>query len=229
MPHVFRRAQPPILYFGTPVVLIGTRNPDSSANLAPYSSVFWLGWRAVLGLGTRSQTTANLDRTGEAVLNLPSEAEAAAVDRLALTTGSDPVPEGKRVRGYRHEAAKFACAGLTEAPGETVAAPRALECPVQLEAAVVRRHELAEGEPGVAGRVAVFEMRITRVHIAESVLVAGEPDRVDPLRWRPLIMSFQKYFGLTATEVHPSRLASIPERLYRTADLERAVAAVAVR
>ena len=27
-----------VLYFGTPVVLIGTRNPGGSANLAPMSS-----------------------------------------------------------------------------------------------------------------------------------------------------------------------------------------------
>ena len=30
-----------------------------------------------------------------------------AVDRLARTTGSDPVPPGKIMRGYRHEKDKF--------------------------------------------------------------------------------------------------------------------------
>ncbi|WP_341772710.1 hypothetical protein [Burkholderia gladioli] len=38
-------AHPSILYFGTPVALLATVNADGSHNLAPMSSVFWLGWR----------------------------------------------------------------------------------------------------------------------------------------------------------------------------------------
>ena len=76
-----------VLYFGTPVVLISTVNPDGSANLAPMSSAWWLGDSAMLGMGDSSQTTANLRRHGECVLNLPSAAMAAVVDRIALTTG----------------------------------------------------------------------------------------------------------------------------------------------
>ena len=37
--------EPGILYFGAPVVLVSTLNEDGSANLAPMSSAFWLGWR----------------------------------------------------------------------------------------------------------------------------------------------------------------------------------------
>lgn len=77
--------EPAILYFGTPVALISTRNPDGAANLAPMSSVFWLGWRAVLGLAAGSQTAQNLVHQGEAVINLPSVDMADAVDRLSLT------------------------------------------------------------------------------------------------------------------------------------------------
>src|SRR5687768_13743884 len=102
--------EPAILYFGTPVVLISTVNEDGSYNLAPMSSSFWLGWRCIIGLSAVSKTTQNIIRTGQCVLNLPSSDQAAMVDRLALTTGSDPVPEGKRVRGYRHEKEKFALA-----------------------------------------------------------------------------------------------------------------------
>ena len=40
-------SEPNILYFGTPVVVISTVNEDGSYNLAPMSSVFWLGWRAL--------------------------------------------------------------------------------------------------------------------------------------------------------------------------------------
>src|SRR5271156_6099178 len=104
--------EPAILYFGTPVVLISTVNEDGSYNLAPMSSAFWLGWRCVLGLAATSKTTENLKRGGMCVLNLPSSDQAAAVDRLALTTGTNPVPDGKRNRGYRFEKHKFDVAGL---------------------------------------------------------------------------------------------------------------------
>ena len=56
---------PAILYFGTPVVLLSSLNPDGTTNLMPMSSVFWLGNRAVLGIGAGSQTAANLRRHGE--------------------------------------------------------------------------------------------------------------------------------------------------------------------
>src|ERR1700751_2399636 len=104
-PHIV--SEPSILYFGTPVVLISSTNEDGSANLAPMSSAFWLGWRAILGLSAASKTTQNLRRTGECVLNMPSANEVEAVNRLARTTGSNPVPEVKVRRGYRFEQRKF--------------------------------------------------------------------------------------------------------------------------
>ena len=103
--------EPNILYFGTPVVLVSTLNEDGTANLAPISSAFWLGWRGVIGIAASSQTTRNLLRTGECVLNLPSSAQAHAVDRIARTTGTCPVPDGKRAKGYVYEPDKFGTAG----------------------------------------------------------------------------------------------------------------------
>nr|WP_167455175.1 flavin reductase family protein [Amycolatopsis kentuckyensis] len=208
--------EPGILYFGTPVVLISSTNEDGSVNLAPMSSAFWLGWRAVLGLGVRSQTAQNLLRTREGVLNLPSSSMAPAVDRLALTTGSDPVPSGKRERGYFHVADKFARAGLTAVASSTVAPPRVAECPVAMEVVVEEVHPV-----GSDGGVVAFEVRVQRVFVHESIRMAGSEDRIDPDAWRPLIMSFQKFYGL-GPQVHPSTLARIPERLYRGPDIERA-------
>ena len=49
----------------------------------------------------------------------------------------------------------------------------------------------------------------------------GEPNRVDPDKWRPLIMSFQQFYGL-GPQVHDSTLARIAESLYRGPDIERA-------
>lgn len=213
-------ASPSILYFGTPVALLSTLNEDGSANLAPMSSVFWLGWRCFLGLQGSSKTTGNLRRTREVVINLPTPDQVAAVDRLARTTGSDPVPEDKLQRGYHHVRDKFAAAGLTPQAAETVRPPRARECPIQLEAVLEHEHGYDQGGP-LSGYIAVLEARITRVHVEESLLMRGHRDRIDPDQWRPLIMSFQEFYGL-GPKVHPSKLGEIPEELYRTPDYERA-------
>lgn len=219
-PHVV--SEPNILYFGTPVVLISTLNEDGTANLAPMSSAFWLGWRGMLGLASSSKTTQNLIRTGECVLNLPSSAQARYVDRIARTTGSNPVPASKLARGYVFEPDKFGTAGFTEAAADTVAAPRALECPVHLEAVVAACHGIADDSPQALGRTCVFEVRIQRVHVHPDLLMDGDPDRIDPDKWSPLIMSFQKFYGLAPRQVHASRLAEIPERAYRSPDVDRA-------
>ena len=223
------RIEPAILYFGTPVVLISTLNEDGTPNLAPMSSAFWLGWRCMLGLATHSKTSQNLLRTGECVLNLPSDAMVSAVDKLALTTGSDPVPERKRQRGYVHVADKFATCGLTPISSDTVAAPRVKECPVQLEAELAACHALADEDDKLRGGVTVFELRVQRVHVEQSLQMRGEPNRIDPDLWRPLIMSFQKFYGLAPGQLQGSTLASIPEAMYRSPDVDRARNAASVR
>ena len=212
--------EPGILYFGTPVVLISTVNEDGSFNLAPMSSAFWLGWRCVLGLAATSKTPENMLRTGECVLNLPSAALAGMVDRLALTTGSDPVPEGKVRRGYRTERDKFELSGFTAMASETVRAPRVRECPVQLEAVVEAVHGLAQDDDVLRGRTNVIEVRVQRVHVDSTIVMDGEPNRIDPDKWRPLILSFQEFYGL-GPKVHRSQLGTIPEALYRGPDIER--------
>lgn len=218
-------SEPSILYFGTPVVLISTVNENGSYNIAPMSSVFWLGWRGILGLSALSKTTENMLRTGQCVLNLPSVHQVDAVNRLARTTGTKILPESKRQKGYRYEEDKFGIAGLTPMGSETVAAPCILECPVQLEAVVAAVHGIGEDDPRQKGSIVTFEVRIQRVHLEESILMSGVPDKVDPNKWRPLIMSFQEFYGL-GPQVHPSTLAQIPEILYRSPDVDRARQAV---
>lgn len=216
------RSEPPILYFGTPVALLSTLNPDGTPNIAPMSSVFWLGWRCMLGLGSASMTARNLQRERQLVINLPSPDQVDGVDRLALTTGADPVAPAKAARGYRHVKDKFAQAGFTPQASEAVAPPRIKQCPVQLEAVVEAVHPMAGDDDRLRGHALVFEARILRVHVAPALLAEGEPDRIDPERWQPLIMSFQKFYGLRSGQLQPSRLASIPEALYRSPDVDRA-------
>jgi flavin reductase (DIM6/NTAB) family NADH-FMN oxidoreductase RutF len=217
-PHIV--SEPSILYFGTPVVLISSANEDGSANLAPMSSAFWLGWRCILGLNAASKTTLNMIRTGQCVLNLPSVDNVAAVNRLACLTGSDPVPPAKLARGYSYEKRKFETARLTAVPSLTVAPPRVLECPVQMEAVVAAKHDLMQDDDVARGRIVSFEVRVTRVHVHPDIMMEGKLNRVDPDKWRPLIMSFQRFYGL-GEEVHESTLAKIPEELYRLPDIAR--------
>jgi flavin reductase (DIM6/NTAB) family NADH-FMN oxidoreductase RutF len=152
-PHVV--SEPSILYFGTPVVLISSLNEDGSANLAPMSSAFWLGWRCILGLNAASKTTLNMIRTGQCVLNLPAA-----------------------------------------------------------------KHDLMQDDDVTRGKIVSFEVRVTRVHIHPDITMDGLPNRVDPDKWRPLMMSFQRYYGL-GDEVHESTLAKIPEEIYRMPDITR--------
>lgn len=216
---------PAILYFGTPVVLVSSLNEDGSANLAPMSSAWWLGTRCVLGFGARSKTPQNILRTGECVLNLPSADQADMVDRLALTTASDPVPEFKAQRGYEYEADKFGRSGFSMAASDLVAPPRALECPIHLEAKLREVHPIAEESETQRGRLVALEVEIVRVHAEEGVRMAGHPNRIDPDKWRPLIMSFQHFYGL-GPRLRDSRLATIPEEAYR---MKPAGAAVSVQ
>jgi flavin reductase (DIM6/NTAB) family NADH-FMN oxidoreductase RutF len=132
------------------------------------SSAFWLGWRAMLGLIGRSKTTQNMLRTRECVLNLPSDSLAPAVDRLALTTGQDPVPQRKLDRGYRFEPDKFGVSGLTPVAAETVLPPRVTECPVNMEAIVEGVHPVAGDDEAQRGNIVAIEVRIQAPPPAEG-------------------------------------------------------------
>jgi flavin reductase (DIM6/NTAB) family NADH-FMN oxidoreductase RutF len=205
---------PAILYLGTPVVLIGTQNEDGTPNLAPMSSAWWLGWGCMLGLNASSKTVENLQRTGQCVLNVPSADLVAHVDRIALTTGSNPVPKNKIGMGFRYVADKFGLAQLTAMAGDTVMAPRAIECPVQMEAVVEQISPFGATNPKIRTRLVAVEVRIMRVHAHPEILVDGNPNRIDPDKWRPLIMSFRQFYGLGG-RVHHSRLAEFPEDKFR--------------
>ncbi|MFG3338982.1 flavin reductase family protein [Glycomyces sp. NPDC048151] len=188
-----------VLYFGTPVVLISSRNADGTGNVAPMSSAWWLGQSAMLGMGNRSKTTENMLRERECVLNMVPSTMVDAVDLLAPLTGTDPVPERKAAKGYRFEADKFGAAGLTPQASEVVGAPRVLESPIQLECVVEQAHDFS-------GTSTAFEVRVVRAHIEERLLVPGT-DYVDPVGWDPLIMKFCEFFG-GAENLRPSTLAS---------------------
>ncbi|EMC95817.1 hypothetical protein BAUCODRAFT_34586 [Baudoinia panamericana UAMH 10762] len=184
MAHV--KIDPAILYWGTPVVLITTTNEDGTSNIAPMSSAFWLGNRCILGLAWNSRTTINLHRTGECVLNLASDEMAPAINALAKTTGTEFVPEFKLSKGYSYIKDEFAVAHLTPLPSEKVQAPRIKECPVHMEARLVKYTAT------LGGFIHVIEVRVLQTYIGEELRMPGYENRVDPDRWRPMFMSFQR-------------------------------------
>jgi flavin reductase (DIM6/NTAB) family NADH-FMN oxidoreductase RutF len=205
--------EPAILYVGTPVVLVSTLNPNGTANLSPMSSAWWLGWSCMLGFDASSRTVENLTRTGECVLNLASAGLAANVDRLARTTGSDPMPPHKQRMGYEFVEDKFAAAGLSPQPSIGVAPPRIRECQIQLEATLQSVRPFAEADPRMKIPAVCMEVRVTRVHASPEVLSADFQDRIDPEHWNPLLMSFLQFFE-RGSNVLPSRLAQIPEEAW---------------
>jgi flavin reductase (DIM6/NTAB) family NADH-FMN oxidoreductase RutF len=197
-------------YYGTPVVLVSSTNPDGTTNLAPMSSAWWLGQNAMLGLGAASQTTHNLLRTREAVLNLAPAHLVDAVDRLALLTGSRVLSPHKQETGYRYEPRKFEAARLTPEPSDLVAPHRVAECPIQLECRVTGHYDI----DNESSKASAIHVEVVRAHVSDEVLLPGT-DYVDPQAWDPLIMKFCDFFG-DGQPLLPSRLAAgwrMPGRL----------------
>jgi flavin reductase (DIM6/NTAB) family NADH-FMN oxidoreductase RutF len=185
---------PKILYFGNPVAVVTSANPDGTANLAPISSFWVLGWTLVLGLLRDTKTLGNLETNPDCVVNLPSPDLWPQVERLAPLTGLDPVPEEKAQK-FRYESDKFAAAQLTPLESECVSVPRVKECPAQLEARVRKIHVL-EGEPrlqGLSGGAAA-EVEVVRVHLRKDYVL--NENYVNPWLWQPLIYNFRHYYGL---------------------------------
>lgn len=180
---------PEILYFGTPVAVISTLNPDGTTNLAAMSSFWALGDRFMLGLSSFGQTGRNLARTPDCVLNFPSPAQWENVERLGHTTGRFPLTEYHRGAGIEHRKDKFGVSGFSSLASEIVAPLRAAECPVQIEARVLAQ----SASRGEGGHLA-FEVQRLRVHAHRSILNDART-RIDVEAWSPLFYLFRHYFG----------------------------------
>jgi len=177
----------------------------------------------VLGFGATSQTPINLRARKQCVVNLPDATMAGAVNALAGTTGTPQPSASKAARGYRYVADKWAAAGLTAQPSTLVAPRRVRECPVQMEAEVVAELELLRDLPDLRGALVVLELRVLRVHVVDALRLPGYANRIDPDRWRPLVMSFQQLYGLAPGRVAESVLGRIDEEEYRFATRSRVV------
>ncbi|KAH8701928.1 hypothetical protein BGW36DRAFT_356073 [Talaromyces proteolyticus] len=217
-----QRISPAIFYWGTPVVLITTENEDGTFNIAPMSSAWWLGNRCMLGLGAVSQTTINLIRTKQCVLNLASVGMEGAVNALARTTGAKGVLAAaedtgylyfKRMNGYKYVPDKFGHSGLTPIPSDLVRPARIAECPAQMEAELKGVYEMMQDAE--ANGFIALEVKVLQTHVHQNIRMLGHANRIDPDKWQPLIMSFQELYGLAPKKVSPSILANINEEEYR--------------
>ncbi|KAI9897351.1 hypothetical protein N3K66_007207 [Trichothecium roseum] len=212
---------PAILYWGTPVLLITSENEDGSDNVCAISSMFCLGRRCVLGFSLDSKTPGNIMRAGECVVNMPDEGMIRHVNALSWTTGVEEPSAAKLAGGYRFVGDKWAHAGLTPQPSDLVRPASVAECPVQMECRLAAVHGLMEdergatGDGGRAGILVALEMDVVRVRVAHGLRMAGHANRVDPDRWRPMIMSFQHLYGLAPGKLGESALARIDEEHYR--------------
>jgi flavin reductase (DIM6/NTAB) family NADH-FMN oxidoreductase RutF len=194
----FRAIEPKILYFGTPVALISSQNEDGSTNLAPISSFWALGWTAMLGLLDETKTADNLARWPECVVNIPSLEMWQQVEKLAPPTGKNPVPEIK-ARQFRFEPNKFDASGLSPMASEVVKPEGAKECPVHLEARVVRLHTLSGEKLNVLGGGVAAEVEVLRVPVANEFILGD--NHIYPEKWSPLIYNFRHYFRLANKEL----------------------------
>jgi len=184
---------PSVHYFGTPVMLLSTLMPDGrTTNITPISSGWALGGTYVLGLGRGGQALRNLEEHPELVINLPSHDAAAAIERIAPTTGSAVVPDAKRP-AYRHEPDKWGLGGFDPLPSECVAPARIAQCPVQIEARVIRTTPLDDADDAM-----VVHARILRTHAHEPIIIPGT-SHIDVQRWNPLYYTFRHYFAQGAS------------------------------
>ncbi|MFN3262869.1 MAG: flavin reductase family protein [Pikeienuella sp.] len=173
-----------------PIAWVSTRAADGTTNLAPFSffngaayeppivSIAFTGAKLGAHKGERKDTLANIRETKDFAVNIvPS----ALKDAMNASAGHFGIGESE-----------FAAAGVTEAPCETITAPRVAESPACFECRLVRLVELPNEGPGE--NVTVFG-RVLGVHISESILTDGF---VDPTKFHPLArMGYLDYATIT--------------------------------
>jgi flavin reductase (DIM6/NTAB) family NADH-FMN oxidoreductase RutF len=111
-------------------------------------------------------TLANVRATGEFVVNIVTQATAAAMN----VTAAD-FPPGVD---------EFEAAGLTQLPSVVVKPPRVAESPIHYECRVTQIVDVSD-EPG-GGSVVIG--RVLRLHVAERVLTGG--DKIDLAALEPV-------------------------------------------
>jgi flavin reductase (DIM6/NTAB) family NADH-FMN oxidoreductase RutF len=155
-----------------PIALVSTLSREGVANLAPFS--FFCGVGSVpptvlfcpslrpadsAEAGKRKDTLRNVEETGEFVINVVSEAIAAAAN-----AASAEVPP---------EVSEFTLSGLTPVPSEAVCPSRVAESPAQMECKLLQ--VIYTGRAPGSGVIVLGE--VVQFHVREELV---EDFRVDP-------------------------------------------------
>lgn len=155
-----------------PIALVSTVSRDGVANLAPFSFFSGVGSAppTVLfcpalrpseqdGAGEKKDTLRNVEETGEFVINVVSEAMAAAVN--ASSTEAPP------------EVDEFSLSGLTPIASQVVRPYRVAESPAQMECRLLQ--VIYTGHAPASGVIVLGE--VVRFHVREDLV---QNFRVDP-------------------------------------------------
>ena len=150
-----------------PIAWVSTLNDDASTNLAPFS--FFTGVSSNpptclicvsrQGNGCKKDTWTNVERTGELVIHVVTDALA---EKMNITS-----------RAFPYGVDEIAEAGLTKIACEKVAVPRIAESPVAMECKLDRIVEVGRAGDGTA----VIIAEILLWHVDDAVV--GENGRVD--------------------------------------------------
>jgi hypothetical protein len=61
-----------------------------------------------------------------------------------------------------------------------------------------------------------LEVKVLQMHVHSAIRMDGHENRIDPDKWRPMIMSFLELYGLRGNKVNESVLARISDEEYRS-------------
>ena len=147
-----------------PIGWISSRGAGGNVNLAPYSFFNAFCYKPpIVGFSStsRKDSVQNIEETGEFVWNLTSKSLAGKMNRTSAPVAAD-VDE-------------FALAGLTAAPGRSVAVPHVAESPAALECKLLQivRLSALDGTP-MDNWLALGQ--VVGVHIQKAYLKDGRFD-----------------------------------------------------
>lgn len=151
-----------------PIAFVTTVSPQGQPNLAPFSFFNGVSSQPPILMiavgsrkGQRKDTWANIEATGEFVVNavVPELVDAMVVSSVDYPAGVNEIVES----------------GLTPVPSRLVRPPRLGESPINLECRVEKLVEVS-GTALILGRIVLY-------HVRDDLLVAG---KVDPQRLRPV-------------------------------------------
>ena len=139
-----------------PIAFVSTVSADGIVNLAPYSffnAVAYDPPTIVFSSSRRApskekDTLANIEATGEFVVNIVVDEIAEAMNKTAAE--------------YPADVSEFEIAGLTPAPSDLVKAPRVAESPVNMECKLVQVVPIGSGDHAhglVIGEIVLMHVR----------------------------------------------------------------------